>query len=80
MTVDNLELRCRAHNALAAEQDFGRDHMDWMRGVGKGPAPAREDSSELISKRDGNRIRPEALAESHGASVLRAGLSRTNPG
>jgi len=27
-TVDNLTLRCRAHNALAAEHDFGRE---WMR-------------------------------------------------
>jgi hypothetical protein len=26
-TVDNLALRCRAHNALAAEQDFGRELM-----------------------------------------------------
>jgi hypothetical protein len=26
-TVDNLTLRCRAHNALAAEQDFGREWM-----------------------------------------------------
>jgi 5-methylcytosine-specific restriction endonuclease McrA len=26
-TVDNLTLRCRAHNALAAEQDFGRHWM-----------------------------------------------------
>jgi 5-methylcytosine-specific restriction endonuclease McrA len=26
-TVDNLSLRCRAHNALAAEQDFGRELM-----------------------------------------------------
>jgi len=25
-TLDNLELRCRPHNTLAAEQDFGRDH------------------------------------------------------
>jgi hypothetical protein len=24
-TVDNLSLRCRAHNALAAERDFGRE-------------------------------------------------------
>jgi hypothetical protein len=29
----NLELRCRAHNTLAAEDDFGRRHMDLMRGV-----------------------------------------------
>jgi hypothetical protein len=25
--LDNLTLRCRAHNALAAEQDFGRDFV-----------------------------------------------------
>jgi 5-methylcytosine-specific restriction endonuclease McrA len=33
VTLDNLELRCRAHNTLAAEEDFGRRHMDRMRGV-----------------------------------------------
>jgi 5-methylcytosine-specific restriction endonuclease McrA len=32
-TVLNLELRCKAHNSLAAEQDFGRRHMDRVRGV-----------------------------------------------
>jgi hypothetical protein len=26
-TIGNLALRCRAHNALAAEQDFGLDHI-----------------------------------------------------
>jgi hypothetical protein len=26
-TVENLRLRCRAHNALAAEHEFGRDFM-----------------------------------------------------
>lgn len=31
-TEANLELRCRAHNTLAAENDFGREHMDRMRG------------------------------------------------
>ena len=40
-TVDNLELRCRPHNTLAAEQDFGRRHMDWMRGVEGDAAPER---------------------------------------
>jgi hypothetical protein len=40
-TLGNRELRCRAHNTLAAEQDFGREHMDWMRGVCNGTAPAR---------------------------------------
>jgi hypothetical protein len=27
-TVDNLTLRCHAHNALAAEQDFGREFVE----------------------------------------------------
>ncbi len=40
-TLDNLELRCRAHNTLAAEQDFGRDYMNFARGVTDGPAPER---------------------------------------
>jgi hypothetical protein len=26
-TIQNIRLRCRAHNELAAEQDFGRDFM-----------------------------------------------------
>ncbi|HEX7672004.1 MAG TPA: HNH endonuclease signature motif containing protein [Polyangiaceae bacterium] len=30
-TADNLELRCTAHNALAAEADFGREHLDRVR-------------------------------------------------
>jgi 5-methylcytosine-specific restriction endonuclease McrA len=40
-TLDNLELRCRAHNTLAAEQDFGREYMDFARGVTDGAAPER---------------------------------------
>jgi 5-methylcytosine-specific restriction endonuclease McrA len=27
-TAANLTLRCRAHNLYAAEQDFGREHID----------------------------------------------------
>ena len=33
-TLNNLELRCRAHNLLAAEVDFGRQHMHRVRGSG----------------------------------------------
>ena len=30
-TVDNIELRCRAHNLLAAREDYGAEHMQtWM--------------------------------------------------
>jgi 5-methylcytosine-specific restriction endonuclease McrA len=31
-TEANLTLRCRAHNVLAAEEDFGRDFMECARG------------------------------------------------
>ena len=37
-TLDNLELRCRPHNTLAAEQHFGRDYVDFVRGVTGGAA------------------------------------------
>jgi 5-methylcytosine-specific restriction endonuclease McrA len=36
-TGDNLEVRCRAHNLLAAEEDFGRQHMDVRRGATAAP-------------------------------------------
>jgi hypothetical protein len=32
-TIANLEVRCRAHNTLAAEGDFGREHMNRARGA-----------------------------------------------
>jgi 5-methylcytosine-specific restriction endonuclease McrA len=38
-TVENLTLRCRAHNALAAEQDFGRDFMETKRQTGSKTIP-----------------------------------------
>ena len=36
-TVDNLRLRCRPHNQLAAEQAFGRDFMDRKRAASDDP-------------------------------------------
>ena len=32
MTLENLVLCCRPHNDLAAEQDFGREHMRRKKG------------------------------------------------
>ena len=46
-TVANLELRCGAHNLLAAEQDFGRTHMDWRRGKAPQDRAGAVRSSEL---------------------------------
>jgi hypothetical protein len=33
--VSNLSLRCTAHNALAAEEDFGREVMEEKRRSGE---------------------------------------------
>jgi hypothetical protein len=33
--LQNLSLRCQAHNALAAERDFGREHMERQREHGR---------------------------------------------
>jgi hypothetical protein len=42
-TLSNLTLRCRAHNALAAEEDFGRDFIVGQRGPDEHePCPARQ--------------------------------------
>ena len=38
--LTNLTLRCRAHNALAAEEDFGRDFMGQKRARGHEPFEA----------------------------------------
>jgi hypothetical protein len=35
-SVDRVALRCRAHNGYAAEQDFGRDHMERCRHPSRG--------------------------------------------
>jgi len=59
-TIDNLALRCRAHNTLAAEQDFGRDLIRKERAIYCAPfslggwhsaVPRRSGRSERQSKR-----------------------------
>ena len=46
-SVDNLELRCPPHNLLAAEQEFGRRHMDRKRGKAP-PSLAAREGSDLV--------------------------------
>jgi 5-methylcytosine-specific restriction endonuclease McrA len=36
--AENIQLRCRSHNALAAEQDFGREHIARMSGASRAGA------------------------------------------
>jgi hypothetical protein len=43
-SLRNVTLRCAAHNALAAEQDFGRDHMNGKSDRARHEARKRVDS------------------------------------
>ncbi len=54
--ASNLELRCRAHNDLAAEQDFGRDHMANRRGEARSE-PNRWDPRWRGSARGAGRLK-----------------------
>jgi hypothetical protein len=46
-TEEHLTLRCHAHNALAAEEDFGRERIREKRGVSD-PASAANSTSEPV--------------------------------
>jgi hypothetical protein len=69
--LDNLTLRCRAHNALAAEQDFGRNfvalardssqHETWAAYEAEPCAPPLARLSEILGRADRDHPgRPEA--------------------
>jgi hypothetical protein len=69
--LDNLTLRCRAHNALAAEQDFGTDfvalardasrHEAWAANEAVPGAPPLPLRSEILARADRDPPeRPEA--------------------
>jgi hypothetical protein len=71
--LDNLTLRCRAHNALAAEQDFGRDfvalardssqHETWAAHEAVPCGPPAALLSEILARADRDPPeRPEANA------------------
>lgn len=47
--ASNLTLRCRAHNALAAEQDFGSEHMEHMRTSTHHDSFARESMASVTA-------------------------------
>jgi len=42
-TAENTCLRCRAHNELAAEQDFGRDFM-----LARKQGPTRPEACDVV--------------------------------
>jgi 5-methylcytosine-specific restriction endonuclease McrA len=55
--ADNLELRCRAHNDLAAENDFGREHMARMRGQLEDEAPRQRGEKLDTGRIETNTVR-----------------------
>jgi hypothetical protein len=54
-TMDRLRLLCRAHDALYAEQTYGKEHMARFRGE-----PPR--TGEFTISRDSEGARPPATA------------------
>jgi hypothetical protein len=48
-TVENLRLRCRAHNQYEAEQVYGRDFMDEKREEARKAAARREQIEDVVS-------------------------------
>ena len=55
--LDNVTLRCRAHNALAAEEDFGSDFV----------TSARDSSQhELWARHEGPCVLPPKEVEGEG--------------
>jgi hypothetical protein len=66
-TADNLTLRCHAHNALAAEQEFGRELIEHARGANEHePWAAQSGASRGTShapQRAATRHTPRLLAQ-----------------
>ena len=71
----NLRLRCRAHNALTAEQEFGRDFMAGAHrgGSAGGAAHVARHRLSKLAEHDGRRV--EAPARRHLHDVGRAQIS-----
>jgi 5-methylcytosine-specific restriction endonuclease McrA len=64
-TVENLELRCKSHNQLAAERDYGEGRMSryWPRGV-------RESRSRYRVFNVVARLSPGTIADEHRKGPL----------
>jgi hypothetical protein len=72
-TKDNLTLRCHSHNALAAEEDFGKQLIDLARGASEHEAWAAQSG-------DQRRTRDEHAPQPCSHTIaLRAGAVDTSP-
>ena len=71
-TAKNVTLRCRAHNALAAEQDFGRDYM-LDKAAARAPDPRRRGAETSSDRARSQRSRPERDPTSLTADAVAGG-------
>jgi len=76
-TAKNLTLRCRAHNRLAAEQDFGRDFM--AEKIGQRDPHWRGGASQDNGERRAGAGEGDGDATPAGAGTI-AGERRAGPG
>jgi hypothetical protein len=79
-TITNLALHCAAHNALAAERDFGTEHMARQREPlrHESLAAERRAAERLMDSREGNET--EVLLEARAQATERmtaSAVSRT---
>ena len=69
-SADNLELRCRAHNAYEAERWFGAPIEDLLRDPGVGFSSSGEMRGFLLAHNHGKRDHPQELLASAGMTRL----------
>jgi len=69
-SADNLELRCRAHNAYEAERWFGAPIEDLLRDPGVGFSSSGEMRGFLLAHDHGKRDHPQELLASAGMTRL----------
>ena len=62
-TVANLRIRCRAHNALHAEETFGREHMARFTGEGR---PTPRTGEFTIASESARRVKSSAALPAGG--------------
>jgi len=72
-TVDNLRLRCRAHNQLAAEKEYGEEFMREKRKDSRRAAAAREpsDAGRQATNSLGSPVRAPGSASTSDPMALR---------
>jgi hypothetical protein len=70
-TLANLALRCRAHNALAAEDDFGADFIEQTRDSRRHESQGRQTDPETVARSQRAGARWSSITPDCGSSNSR---------